>query len=80
MLTEYVDAAMKKARYEILVDDGSYYGEIPGFPGVFANAANLEDCRRELREVLEDWILLGISRHSPLPVIDGIDLKVKETV
>jgi predicted RNase H-like HicB family nuclease len=79
MLTEYVQAALKKARYEILPDDGSFYGEIPGFKGVYANASSLEECRNELREVLEDWILLSISRHLPLPVIDNIELKVRET-
>ena len=45
MLTEYIRAAMRRARYEILEDDGSYSGEIPGFDGVWANAGNLEDCR-----------------------------------
>jgi predicted RNase H-like HicB family nuclease len=60
MLTKYIDAAMKKAHYELLSDDRSFYGKVPGFPGVYANAATLEDCRNELREVLEDWILLGI--------------------
>jgi predicted RNase H-like HicB family nuclease len=80
MLTEYVQAAMKKAKYEILQDDGSYYGEIPGFKGVYANTTTLEECRNELREVLEDWILVGISSHSTLPVVDGIELKVKEAV
>jgi predicted RNase H-like HicB family nuclease len=80
MLTEYIQAALKKARYEILPDDGSYYGEIPGFKGVYANAATLEECRTELREVLEDWIMLGISRHLPLPVVDGIELKLREAV
>ena len=76
MLTEYVQAALKKAKYEILQDDDSYYGEIPGFKGVYANAATLEECRNELREVLEDWILLSISRHLPLPIVDGIELKM----
>jgi predicted RNase H-like HicB family nuclease len=80
MLTEYIQSALKKAKYEILHDDGSYYGEIPGFKGVYANAATLEECRNELREVLEDWILLGISRHLPLPIVDNIELKVKEVV
>jgi predicted RNase H-like HicB family nuclease len=79
VLTEYVQAALKKAKYEILTDDSSYYGSIPGFKGVWANAATLEDCRNELREVLEDWILIGISNHSPMPVVEGIELKVKET-
>jgi predicted RNase H-like HicB family nuclease len=80
LLTDYIEGALKKARYEILSDDGSYYGEIPGFQGVYANASTLEECRHELKEVLEDWILLGISRHSALPLIDGIDLKVREAV
>jgi predicted RNase H-like HicB family nuclease len=80
MLTEYVQAALKKARYEILSDDSSFYGEIPGFSGVYANAGTLEECRNELREVLEDWILLSISRHLPLPIVDGIELKLREAV
>jgi predicted RNase H-like HicB family nuclease len=80
LLTEYVQAALKKAHYEILPDDGSYYGEIAKFKGVYSNANTLEECRNELREVLEDWILVSISHHLPLPVIDNIELKVKETV
>jgi len=76
MLTEYIEAAMKRAKYEILPDDNTYYGYIPGFDGVYANADNLETCRGELREVLEGWTLLSISRHLPLPVVDGIELIV----
>ena len=78
MLTKYVAAAMHHATYEILSDDGSYYGEIPEFQGVYANAENLEDCRNELEEVLEEWILFRVSANLPLPTIDGIELKVKE--
>ncbi len=67
MLKDYIRASMRKARYEILPDDGSFYGEIPGFNGVFANADTLEACRDELEEVLEGWILLRVSLHMPLP-------------
>ncbi|MBO0779737.1 MAG: type II toxin-antitoxin system HicB family antitoxin [Ktedonobacteraceae bacterium] len=67
MLTRYIRAAMGKAKYEIL-EDGSFYGEIPGFNGVYANTGTLEACRDELEEVLEEWILLRVSRHLPLPV------------
>jgi predicted RNase H-like HicB family nuclease len=80
VLTEYVQAALKKAKYKILTDDGSYYGEIPELRGVWANADTLEECRNELREVIEDWLLISISRSLPIPVIDGIELKIKETV
>jgi len=51
MLTEYIRAAMGRARYEILDDDRSFYGEIPGFDGVWANAETLEGCREELEEI-----------------------------
>ena len=53
---------------------------IPGFDGVYANAEDLETCRSELKEVLEEWIMLGISRHLPLPIVDGIKLVVEEAV
>ena len=80
MLTEYVQAALSEARYEILPDDGSYYGEIPGFDGVYANADRLEACREELREVLEEWILLRVSRQLPLPKVGDVALAIQQAV
>ena len=66
MLTDYIRAAMNKASYEILLDDGTFYGEISRFNGVYANANTLEACREELEEVLEEWILLRVSRDLPV--------------
>jgi predicted RNase H-like HicB family nuclease len=68
MLTPYIKAAMRQAKYELLVDDGSFYGEIPGFDGVYANTKTLESCRDELEGVLEEWILFRVSRKLSLPV------------
>ena len=48
MLTQYIKAAMRHARYEILLSDSTFYGEIPECNGVYANAATLEVCREEL--------------------------------
>jgi predicted RNase H-like HicB family nuclease len=79
MLTAYLKAAMKMAKYEILQDDNTFYGEIPGFDGVYANADTLEVCRDELEEVLEEWILFRVSRNLPLPQVNGMELKIKET-
>ena len=43
MLTEYIDEALSRARYEIIDDQETpYYGEIPDLPGVWASAATLE--------------------------------------
>jgi predicted RNase H-like HicB family nuclease len=74
MLTEYIAAAMKRATYEILEEDGTYYGEIPECPGVWANAETSENCRRELQEVLEGWIILGLQKGDSIPELDGISL------
>ncbi len=72
MLTEYLEKRLKKAKYKIL-RDGSYFGEIPGLKGVWADGNTLEDCRKELREVLEDWILLKVRNNEKIP---GFQLRV----
>ena len=72
MLTRYIQAAMSKAKYEILEDDGTFAGTIPGFGGVWANAKTLEACRQELQEVLEDWIVVGLRLGHDLPRVKGV--------
>jgi predicted RNase H-like HicB family nuclease len=77
MLTNYIQAAMRQATYQLL-EDGTFYGEIPGVQGVYANAERLEACRELLQEVLEGWIILGLRLQHSLPVIDGIDLNAQQ--
>ncbi len=78
MLIDYLNAAMKRAKYKILEDDGTYFGEIPGFDGVWANNQSLEECRSELQEVLEEWLFLRIAKNRGVPDIDGMSLTVRE--
>ncbi|MDO8633207.1 MAG: type II toxin-antitoxin system HicB family antitoxin [Candidatus Wildermuthbacteria bacterium] len=66
MLTEFLSRKLGGARYKLL-KGGGYFGEIPGLQGVWANAKNLEDCRKELQEVLEDWLLLKIQSRDKVP-------------
>lgn len=73
MLTTYIQSAMKHAKYEIL-EDRTFYGEIVGFQGVYANAGTLEMCREELQSALEGWIILGLKMDHPLPEVDGLRL------
>ena len=80
MLTAYIQAVMGKAHYEILPDDQSFYGAIPGFDGVYANVVGLEACRNELEEVLQEWILFRVSKNLDLPVVDGLELAIREVV
>ena len=78
MLTAYITAALRKAHYELLSDDEGYFGTIQGLDGVWAQAASLEECRDELQEVLEEWLVLGLRMGHPIPAIDGIALTVQE--
>lgn len=73
MLTAYIDTALRLAKYEI-TEDGRFFAEIPDLPGVWADGASLEQCRDTLREVVEDWIILGLKSGDALPVITGLDL------
>lgn len=74
MFSEFIDKKLREARYKIL-KDGTYFGAIPGLQGVWANAKALEDCREELREVLEDWLLLKIRSGDRVP---GFRFKVDQ--
>ena len=59
MITDFINSKLKNAAYRIL-GDGTYFGEIRGLKGVWANADSLEECREELKEVLEDWLVVKI--------------------
>lgn len=81
MLANYIDLVMERAAYEIIEDEGTYWGEIPGFQGVWARHETLEGCRRELREALSDWIALRLKLGLLMPVIEGLDLnRISEAV
>lgn len=71
MLTEYISQKLVRARYKLL-KNGAYFGEIPGIKGVWASSKNLERCRNELREVLEDWLLLKVRAREHVP---GFNIK-----
>jgi predicted RNase H-like HicB family nuclease len=74
MLTEYVDKAMRKATYE-LIEDGTYFGFIPEFQGVWGNAPTLEACRDDLKGALEGWLILGLwDNDEDLPVLGKLDI------
>lgn len=75
MLTEYIVAAMERAEFKTL-EDGTIFGEIPQVRGVWSNADSVEEAREELREVLEGWIILALSRNIPIPPVGGVEITV----
>ena len=75
MFAKYILEVMKLAKYELL-EDGTYYGSISKFKGVWANEKAKKECERVLQEAAEEWILLKVSRKCPLPTVHGRKLKV----
>lgn len=69
MISEFIEKKLRGAKYKIL-GNKTYFGEIPGFRGVWANAKNLEDCRQELREALEDWVLFKLKDGDAIPGLE----------
>ncbi len=73
MLSRYIQSAMAQAVYE-RTEENKYWGEIPSCPGVNAYMDTLYSCQKQLQEVLEEWILLKLSKGDELPFIDKINL------
>ncbi|MDD4314477.1 MAG: type II toxin-antitoxin system HicB family antitoxin [Methanoculleus sp.] len=67
MILEYITAALEHARYEIIEDDEPYYGEVPELPGVWATRKTLEECRRNLAGVIDEWLIVRLRRGLPIP-------------
>ena len=78
MLTDYIEAGMRRARYETL-EDGAFVGTIDGFQGLWADGDSLDACREELRSVFEDWLLLALREGDDLPDLDGATLSQGRT-
>lgn len=75
MLIEYVEEALRRARYEIIKDEEPLYGEIEDLKGVWATGKTLEECRSNLKDVVEGWILLSIKRGLPIPKLGDCEIK-----
>ena len=80
MKKEYCNKAIEKAEYRKL-EDGTWFAEIPGFKGVWANGKSVEECRKELIDVLDynmnDFIVVDPKICSGKPVIKGTRIMVK---
>ena len=79
MIFEYCEKAIDRAEYKKL-EDSNWFAEIPGFQGVWANGNTVEECRRELISVLEEWLILKLRDADLIPEINGLKIEIKETV
>jgi predicted RNase H-like HicB family nuclease len=77
ILVKYCEQALQQAKYKTL-EDGTWFAEINDFEGVWGNGATVEDCRTDLLEALEEWVILKLQDGEALPVVEGVTIKVSE--
>lgn len=76
LIKRYAMLAALRADTERL-GDGSWYAEIRGFPGVWAQGDSESEAIEEIETVVRDWATLKIlDKDRDLPVIGMIDLNV----
>jgi predicted RNase H-like HicB family nuclease len=71
LIIEYIEAALSCARYELIEDEEPYYGEVPELKGVWATGKTLEECRNNLKETIEGWLIVRLRKNLPIPPICG---------
>ena len=71
MILGYIEKALSHAWYEIIEDKTPYYGEVPELAGVWAKGLTLDECRKNLVDVIESWIIVRLRRGLPIPPIDN---------
>ena len=71
MFSEYMTAALEKAQYKIIDDEYPYFAEVPELEGVWATGKTIEECRNELIEIIEEWIVARLQRGLSIPMLCG---------
>ncbi len=72
----YLKEALDRAEYEKF-EDGSYVAQVPGLQGILGTGATLETCRANLSEVVEEWILVKVSRGLAVPPLGNVVVEIK---
>ena len=80
MLTQYIQAALDAAHYEMIEDEEPFYAEVPGLEGLWATGKTLEECRKNLSDSIEDWLLFSVAKGLPIPPMEGVNIKVPEEI
>lgn len=73
MLAEYIEEAMSLAQIEKM-EDGRYFASIPVFKGLWADGDTQDECRSELRNCLEEWLVIALREDDELPEFAGVSL------
>lgn len=72
LLDDYIDAALRTAKFEKIDNGARVYAELPQFRGAWADGKTRDEVTRTLRQVLKGWIELQLESGQPLPRVKGV--------
>ena len=75
MITRYISQALRRARYR-QADGGLFCATVPGLRSVIATRTNLEACRNQLAEVVEEWVLVRLARGLSVPRLGSVTVGI----
>lgn len=78
MIQQYINEALRIARYEFVEDGQTYFASVPGLQGVWSEGATIEECRQTLAEVIEDWVWAHIRHGIEVPAVNGVGVQPDE--
>ena len=67
MVNKYINEALYRAKFELINDEEPYYGEVTELRGVWATGKTLEECRHNLVEVIDGWLVVRLRNGLPFP-------------
>ena len=67
MIENFLNHYLGKAKYEMIDNKKKFYAEIKDLRGVWASGKTLEECRSNLRNTLEGWLILRLKKNLPVP-------------
>ncbi|MEK7200729.1 MAG: type II toxin-antitoxin system HicB family antitoxin [Patescibacteria group bacterium] len=67
MIQNYISNYLNKAKYELIDDGEKFYAEIKDLRGVWATGDTLEECRQNLVNTIEGWLILRLRKNLPIP-------------
>lgn len=77
MIQEYVAAALARAKYEKIRDRRNpYFAKVPGLRGIWATGKTLEECRKNLLDVIDGWIAVRLRQGLRIPPLGKYRVEV----
>ena len=80
MLIQYIQAALENTRYKIINDEEPYYREALGLEGIWSSSNTFEKYRKNLEEVIDEWVIVRLAKGFPIPQIGSFTTFKKQKI